>query len=234
MRNLRPGTAAARRRRGRRMSSPNPERALHHYRAEAAGYDRSLSRMAERHRRDAIERLALTPGDTVLDVACGTGANLVPLAESVGPTGRVVGVDLSPDMLAIAADRVRGLGLENVTMIEGRIEDAQLPGPFEAALFSLAHEALQSKRALDNVFANVRRGGRVAAFGAKWAARWNLPVNLYVRRHSRRYVTTFDGFEAPWRNLAEYLDSLTVDQLGLGGAYLASGVASGRTSPTRD
>jgi SAM-dependent methyltransferase len=161
------------------------QRTLDLYRAEAAGYDRSLTRMVERYRRRAIERLWLAPGDAMM------------LSEGVGPTGRVVGVDLSPDMLAIAAERVRGLGLDNVTMIEAAVEEAELPGEFAAALFSLTHDVLQSKPALDTVFAHVRRGGRVAAFGAKWAARWNLPVNLYVRRLSRRYVMTFEGFEAP-------------------------------------
>jgi hypothetical protein len=58
-------------------------------------------------------------------------------------------------------------------------------------------------------------------------------VDLWIRRLSRRYVTTFEGFEAPWRNLAEYLDSLTVDEVAMGGAYIASGVARGRTTPAR-
>jgi ubiquinone/menaquinone biosynthesis C-methylase UbiE len=216
------------------VSGPSPGRALDLYRAGAAGYDRAVSgRLVERYRRRAIDRLWLASGDSVLDVACGTGANFALLAERVGPTGRVVGVDLSPDMLAIAAERVRRMGRDNVTLIEGAVEDAELPGEFEAALFSLTHDVLQSKPALDNVFAHLRRGGRVAAFGAKWAAGWNLPVNLYVRRISRRYVTTFEGFEAPWRNLAEYLDSLSVDEVAMGGAYIASGVASGRTTPAR-
>jgi ubiquinone/menaquinone biosynthesis C-methylase UbiE len=215
------------------VNGPDRERALDLYRAEAARYDRAVSRVVKRHQLRAIDRLWIAPGDAVLDVACGTGVNLPVLAERVGPTGRVVGVDLSPEMLAIAAERLRALGAENVTLIEAAVEDAELPGEFEAALFSLTHDVLQSKPALSNVFAHVRRGGRVAAFGAKWSARWNLPVNLYVRRVSRRYVTTFEGFEAPWRNLAEYLDSLTVDEVALGGAYIASGVASGRSPPAR-
>jgi ubiquinone/menaquinone biosynthesis C-methylase UbiE len=214
------------------VSGPDRGRALELYRAAAPGYDRVVSgRLVERYRRRAINRLWLAPGDSVLDVACGTGANFASLADRVGPAGRVVGVDLSPDMLALAAERVRRMGSDSVTLIEAAVEDAELPGEFEGALFSLTHDVLQSKAALDNVFAHLRRGGRVAAFGAKWAAGWNLPMNVYVRRISRRYVTTFEGFEAPWRNLAEYLDSLTVDEVALGGAYIASGVARGRTTP---
>jgi ubiquinone/menaquinone biosynthesis C-methylase UbiE len=216
------------------VSGPDRSRALDLYRAAAGGYDRAVGgRLVERYRRRAIDRLWLAPGDSVLDVACGTGANFPLLLDRVGPAGRVVGVDLSPDMLAIAMEGVRRRGSDNVTLIEAAVEDAELPGEFEGALFSLTHDVLQSQPALDNVFAHLRRGGRVAAFGAKWAAGWNLPANLYVRRISRRYVTTFEGFEAPWRNLAEYLDSLSVDEVALGSAYIASGVASGRTTPAR-
>jgi ubiquinone/menaquinone biosynthesis C-methylase UbiE len=216
------------------VSGPDRDRALELYRAAAPGYDRAVSGfLVERYRRRAIDRLWLAPGDSVLDVACGTGVNLPLLAERVGAAGRVVGVDLSPDMLAVAAERVRHMGCDNVTLLEAAVEDAELPGEFEGALFSLTHDVLQSKAALDNVFAHLRRGGHVAAFGAKWAARWNVPVNVYVRRIARCYVTTFEAFEAPWRNLAEYLDSLTVDEVALGGAYIASGVARGRATLPR-
>jgi ubiquinone/menaquinone biosynthesis C-methylase UbiE len=101
----------------------------------------------------------IAPGDSVLDIACGTGANFALLDERVGPAGRVVGVDLSPDMLAVAAERVRRTGSDNLTLIEAGVEDAELPGEFEGALFALAHDVLQSKPALDNVFAHVRRAG---------------------------------------------------------------------------
>jgi ubiquinone/menaquinone biosynthesis C-methylase UbiE len=204
------------------------ERAIRMYQIAARGYDRSVGRWANRYRRLAIDRLWLTAGDAVLDVACGTGANFALLSERVGATGQVVGVDLSPDMLAIAGARAGELPRRNVTLIEAAVEDAQLPEGLDAALFSLTHDVLQSKAAVDNVFAHLRRGARVAAFGAKWAAPWNVPVNLYVRRISRRYVTTFEGFEAPWRHLVEHLDSLRVDEVALGGAYIASGVARGR------
>lgn len=211
-------------------SPPDPERTLRMYRSTAGRYDGSVGRWTDRYRRHAVDRLWLTAGDAVVDVACGTGINFAQLSERVRQDGRVVGVDLSPEMLEVATARSRELQLDNVTVIQSTVEDAELPGQFDAALFSLTHDVLQSKPAVDNVFAHLRRGSRVAAFGAKWSAPWNLPVNLFVRYLSRRYVTTFDGFEAPWRNLAEHLDSLAVDEVALGGAYIASGVARGPAS----
>src|SRR5262249_57486223 len=49
-----------------------------------------------------LERSAVALGESVLEIGCGTGATTVPLAEAVGPPGRVVGVDITEPMLARA------------------------------------------------------------------------------------------------------------------------------------
>ncbi|WP_232688256.1 class I SAM-dependent methyltransferase [Halobacterium zhouii] len=67
----------------------------------------------------AADALALSPGDTVVDLGCGTGANLPHLRERVGSGGRVVGVDLTPGMLAEAERRVEREGWENVHLVRG-------------------------------------------------------------------------------------------------------------------
>jgi SAM-dependent methyltransferase len=63
------------------------------------------------------EGLALVPGDVVLDLACGHGNFTVALAESVGPDGLVIGVDISRAMLARAARRIHQRRLENVLLV---------------------------------------------------------------------------------------------------------------------
>jgi ubiquinone/menaquinone biosynthesis C-methylase UbiE len=78
----------------------------------AALYDRIATLPGVgRWRRAAADALDLAPGDTVVEMGCGTGANLPYLRRRVGPDGRVVGVDLTPELLARAGERAPGAGL---------------------------------------------------------------------------------------------------------------------------
>ena len=200
----------------------SPQVVIEKYRRASMGYDRATRRF-DRYRRRAVERLQLWSGDSVIDVACGTGTNLELLYQRVGPTGRIVGVDVSHDMLRQAESLVRSKGWDNVTLIESPVETALLGDPADAALFSLTHDVLQSDPAVQNVLGHLAPGARVASFGAKWAPAWNVPVNAYVWWKSRRYVADLTGLDAPWRRLQTALDDFTIESVAAGGAYIADG-----------
>lgn len=68
-------------------------------------------------RQAAVDALDLSPGDTVVDVGCGTGASLPLLRQAVGPEGRVVGIDLTPELLTRARRRTRRF--QNVWIVRG-------------------------------------------------------------------------------------------------------------------
>ena len=204
------------------MPGPDREAALEKYRREADRYDRR-TRRSEAYRQMAIDRLRLRRGQTVLDVACGTGINFSLIDERVGSSGDVVGVDLSPEMLAEARERAERHGWRNVSLHEVAIAEMHLGIEADAALFSLTHDVLQSEGALEAVARHLRPGARVACFGAKWPAWWNLPVRLGVWWIARDYVTTFDGFDRPWEKLEWLIPDLDVRPVALGGAYIAAG-----------
>jgi ubiquinone/menaquinone biosynthesis C-methylase UbiE len=211
------------------MSAPDLEAARGKYRRTAGTYDRRIAR-TERWRRQAIERLLLTSGDVVLDVGSGTGINFGLLEPYVGPSGRIVGIDASSEMAARAEDRVKTAGWVNVELIEAPIEHASLPPAADAALFSLTHDILQSRQAVENVVRALKPGGRVASFGAKWAPWWAVPVNLGVWTIARRYVTTFSGFRKPWAHLEAAGCELSVEEVAMRGAYLAWGQLKATTT----
>jgi SAM-dependent methyltransferase len=203
-------------------AAPDRERALEQYRRAAHNYDRHMW-FARGTYREAVDRLELGPGRVVLDVACGTGLNFAQIEAQIGPEGHLIGLDLSPEMLAIAHDRVDRAGWENVTLIESAAEEAELSRAPEALLFSFTHDVLRSPAALDNLLGAARAGSRVVAAGGKWPPRWMVPVHFYVSRQAPRFVTTMEGFDRPWTLLAERLDGLELRQRSLGGAYVAWG-----------
>ncbi len=203
--------------------------AVEKYRGVASDYDRRTRRLAGLRER-AVETLRLRSGDTAIDVACGTGVNFTTIEDRVGPAGTLVGLDVSADMLRLARHRVALAGWQNVKLIEAPIESATIPPAADAALLSLAHDVMVSAPALDNLLASLKPGARIVAWGAKRAASWNLPVNLYVSTVARRYVTNFEDFDRPWRRLAQRVPDLAVQELAFGGAYMASGVLRGAPS----
>jgi demethylmenaquinone methyltransferase/2-methoxy-6-polyprenyl-1,4-benzoquinol methylase len=211
----------------RRRPAPGHEATRSLYRAHAPVYDWE-SLLFMRYRRRAVELLELEPGDAVLDAGCGTGLCFPLLQDRIGPAGRLVGFDVSPEMLAKADERVGRAGWRNVTLAAGPAEQVEVDcEPVDAVLFSFTHDVLQSPEALANVFRHARDGARVAAVGPCWAPAWAAWLNGLLAWQLRAYVTRLDGLDRPWRLLAEHVADLEVDA-GAGVIYTASGRFSRR------
>jgi SAM-dependent methyltransferase len=201
-----------------RQGGPDRAAAVEQYRHAAPEYDTHMKRFA-RWQRLAVERLELQIGDTVLDIGCGTGLAFPLLEERIGEEGRIVGIELSREMLEQARSRVAEEGWQNVMLVEAAAEGAEFATAADAALFSFTHDVLQSPLAVANVIAHTKAGARVACVGAKLAKRGPI-VNYFVRRSARPYMTTFSGLDRPWWVLERYTTEVKVRSLALGGAYV--------------
>lgn len=207
--------------------SPDTRRqALQQYRVRAEHYDSELAPF-EPLRREAIERLNLKPGDTVLDVGCGTGLSFAPLLDRLGPDGHVVGIEQCPEMLARARGRVLNQRRRQVTLLQAPVEEATWPGQADAALLHFTHDILRRPAALENVLSHLSPGARVVATGLQWAAPWVWPVNLFVLGAALYSVSSLDGLAQPWSQLAPRLDSFEVQPTWMGGIFMARGVWPG-------
>lgn len=204
------------------MSAPDPQLAIARYRDHAPGYDASAQRTLPLRRR-TIARLRLQPGQTVLDVACGTGLSFRPLQAGVGETGRIIGVELSPEMIGLARTRCADACWRNVTLIESAMEAAEIPTPVDAILFNFTHDVLRSRAALDRIFAAARPGAHVAVAGMKLLPWWLAPVNLVVLAQARPYMTTFEGLGRPWSLLEKYLANFERESVLYGTGYIGWG-----------
>jgi ubiquinone/menaquinone biosynthesis C-methylase UbiE len=211
------------------LPGPATEVAIRRYRKHAAGYDASAKRTGGLRRR-TIDRLALADGDAVLDVGCGTGLSFDPILERIGTRGRLVGIEQSPEMMALARARVEIRGHRNVTLIEAPVENANLPGPFTALLFNFVHDVLASPAALATIFGATAPNARIACAGMKLFPWWAAPLNLYVLAKARPYMTTFANLSHPWTALAPYVRPLHRETTMLGMGYIAWGYANSNAS----
>ncbi len=206
--------------------APDRAAALVQYRGRANVYDTELA-LFEPIRTDAIALLGLCPGDTVVDVGCGTGLSFERLRSGVGIAGRVVGVEQSPEMMAKAQERVAAHQWDNIELVCAPAAAASFDGGADAALFHFTHDILREDDAIANVLAHLKPGARVVASGLQWAPAWAWPANGFVMLAALRSVTSFEGLGEPWSKLATRLQDVDVQHALLGGIYIASGRYAG-------
>ncbi len=150
-------------------------RAAAAYNAAADLFDDPRLSFWDRFGRRTVERLGLAPGDAVLDLCCGTGASALPAAERVGPSGRVLGLDLAESLIRRARVKAAIRRLDNVELRVGDLERADLPAAsFDAVvcvfgLFFLPDMA----GALRRMWSWVRPGGQLAV--TTWGPRLFQP-----------------------------------------------------------
>jgi SAM-dependent methyltransferase len=213
----------ARRRIG--AGAPDRQRSLERYGALAERYhQRTVT--GTHFRRYAVARLVPLPGEVILDVGCGTGLNFAAIRDAIGPSGRLIGIELNPRMLDVARALIDRRGWANVEVVEGDVAEVDIPVMADAALLCAVHDVMRSPPALANVRDHLRDNGRMVAGGPKWAS-WRrldgLSVNFKTWRMNRDCVTTFEGFSRPWSHLHQFVDNLVVDRIFHDGGYIASG-----------
>ena len=173
---------------------PGPSLAVENYRALAGNYDASCTRIAA-IRDETVALLGLRVGDRVLNVACGTGLSFMQLRSAVGDIGQVTGIELSPEMCALARQHINAAAWSNVSVTEGNALTAQVThqagAPFDVILFHYTQDVLRQPAAIGRLLSRCRPGARVAVAGFKSAPLWAAPVtafsvvppNLLMREH---------------------------------------------------
>ena len=177
----------------------------------------------------AIRALGLRAGDSVIDIACGTGLNLPLIEKIIGPDGRIVGVDMTDAMLARAQDRIRRNGWRNVSLVQADAAEFNFPTGTDAILSTYALSQVPDCSAV------IAHGAAALSGGGRWVvldvkAPDNTPA--WLAQFGTAVVRPFAAIDQwmmrrPWETIRaamhEELVDLSWTELLFGTAFLGAG-----------
>lgn len=184
-----------------------------------------------RLRERSVDLLDLKLGDTVVDLGCGTGINLPLLADAVGETGRVIGVDLSSGMLQRARHRADRHGLSQVTVQRGDMRDVRLPVGTAAVLATFSLEMVTEHDTLVRNLADqlAPTHGMLVVAGVRRPPTWPAWI-VALGRAATALFGVNRAYEdiRPWRSVLAHLDEVDFETSAAGALY----VIAARAHPT--
>ena len=175
-----------------------------------------------------LARADVRPGMQVLDAGCGPGRLTLPLAERVGPSGRVVAVDLQPRMLAMLERRVREAGIANVELVRAGLGAGALPSErFDLAfLVTVLGELPDGLAALREIHRSLRPGAVLSVTEV-------LPDPHYQRLARVRALARQAGFVEHGLVSSWLAYTLNLTRPAASRAERASGTAGPAEAPSR-
>jgi ubiquinone/menaquinone biosynthesis C-methylase UbiE len=189
----------------------------------APGYPQRAQRLR------AVQALGLRPGDTVVDLACGTGLNFSLIEQVIGPDGQIVGVDLTDAMLAQAQRRIETNGWTNVSLVQADAAEFDFPAEIDAILSTYAlSQVPECADVIAHGAAALTHGGRWVVLDLKVpdnAPRWLAQLGIALARP----FASIDQWVArrPWEAIRvamqDGLANFSWTELFFGTAFLAAG-----------
>jgi ubiquinone/menaquinone biosynthesis C-methylase UbiE len=221
------------------------DRLIETYRKKAKHYD-ITSRLYpvpgyphRAQRLQAVQALGLRAGDSVIDIACGTGLNFPLIEELIGPGGRIIGVDLTDAMLAQAQDRIAAHGWSNISLVQSEAAEFGFPAQADAILSTYAlTQVPECAEVIAHGAAALSRGGRWVVLDVK------VPGSTpgWLAQLGTAAVRPFAAIDEwimrrPWEAIRaamqEELTDFSWTELFFGTAFLAAGSRGPGTSGVR-
>jgi len=179
------------------------------------------------YRKAAVKNLNLGPGDTVIDLGCGTGLNFSLLKERIGPDGTVIGVDISDAMLRQAQQRVERNGWKNVRLVHSDIAEFSFPEQTDAILSTLALTMSPDyDRIIKQAAEILKPGKRMSIFELKRPERWpdwmvQMMIKLLATYGTREEHTN----RTPWLSIKRHFQQSEMKEYYWGAVHVSTGIA---------
>lgn len=178
------------------------------------------------YRKKAVAALNLQPGDTVVEIGCGTGLNFSLLQRAVGEKGKIVGVDLTEAMLEAARQRCERNHWSNVELIQSDAANYDFPVGVNGVISTFA---LTLSPDYDEI---IRRSGQALAPGGrcviadlKLPTGWSGKLLPVLLPFFRPFGVTADlADRRPWESLEKHFNQATMREMYFGYTYIATGI----------
>ena len=178
------------------------------------------------YRKLAVNAIKLREGDTVVDLCCGTGLNFPHLYQAVGPQGRIIGVDLSAEMLQVAERQVGEKGWENVSLVQSDATDYRFPEKINGIITSYAITLIPEYDQIIQLGAkSLYDQGRFVILDFKKPDTWpewfaKLMVGLFIRPYGGTYAMKD---RHAWESLEKCFSIKDMEEFYFGSTYIAVG-----------
>ncbi|MFQ6052562.1 MAG: class I SAM-dependent methyltransferase [Candidatus Hydrothermarchaeota archaeon] len=175
------------------------------------------------YREEAVKKLDLREGDTVLDLACGTGANFNFLERKVGKEGKIIALDYSREMLKKAKEKIKKGRWHNTEFLEKDASNFELNVKVDAVLCTWAMVSFPNyRKALKNSIKALKKGGRYVVLDLQQTAGITGRILKLFFEATHQEIT-----REPWSDMEKYLSGVEKEDLPLMGGIAMYYIASG-------
>ncbi len=173
---------------------------------ESAAWLERPGRNAQEHPEVLVEQLRLRPGDVVADIGAGTGYYSRRLAARVGRTGRILAVDIQPEMLGLLTNSMAALRTANVAPVLAKATDPGLPAASVdvVLMVDVYHEFDFPYEMMSAICRAVKPGGRVV-FVEYRGEDWSVPIKPFHKMTQAQVRKEMSALPLDWVQTIEVL-----------------------------
>ncbi|MGD8741579.1 MAG: class I SAM-dependent methyltransferase [Desulfobacterales bacterium] len=177
------------------------------------------------YRKNAADALKLERGDTVIEIGCGTGLNFQLLRERVGSEGKIIGVDLTVEMLSAASKRIERHNWSNIELVQSDAAAYDFPDRTDGIISTFAITLIpEYEKIIKKGATALSPGKRLVVLDFKMPDSWPMWLIKFFVIITRPFGVTLDlANRHPWESIDQCLNLVEFNTKYFGGIYIAAG-----------